>query len=95
MEQPPLPPQNQLSNYQAWMPTKNKPALIGYYLGFIGLLPAVGLPFAIAAIVLSVIGLLKHKQHPTPGAKGHAITGLILGIIPIALSIIVLFFLCL
>lgn len=65
---------------QAWIPTKNPPALISYYAGIFGLLPFLGLPATIVAIVLGIIAVKKNKQHPTPGAKVHALIGLGLGI---------------
>jgi hypothetical protein len=56
------------------------PALIGYYCGVFGLIPFLGLPLSVAAIVLGKIGLSKYKANPTPGAKPHALVGLVLGI---------------
>ncbi len=65
---------------QIILPTKNKPALIGYYLGIFGLIPFLGIPFAVAAIFVSKKGLDQYKVNPTPGAKSHAMTGFVLGI---------------
>lgn len=65
---------------QAWIPTKNMPALLSYYFGVFGLIPFLGVPLAVAAVILGIIGLKRTKVTPTPGAKGHAITGLVLGI---------------
>lgn len=64
----------------AFIPLGNKPALIGYYCGVFGLIPFVGFPLAIIAVVLGIIGLKQHKVRPVPGGKGHAITALVLGI---------------
>ena len=77
--------QNQTNNatFQTLMPTQNKPALIGYYFGVFGLIPFLGIPLAITAVVLGAMGLKQFKRNPTPGAKGHAITALILGIFEI------------
>lgn len=74
----------------AFMPVGNKPALIGYYCGVFGLIPFVGFPLAVIAVVLGVIGLKQHKLRPVPGGKGHAITALALGIFE--LSCFVAFF---
>lgn len=68
-------------NIQTLIPTKNKPALLSYYFGIFGLIPFLGLPFTILAIIFSIIGLKQFKNQPTPGAKGHALVGLILGIV--------------
>ena len=58
------------------IPVKNPPALIAYYLGLFSLLPLLGLPLGIAAVVLGIIGLRKLRQ--TPQAKGivHAWVGI-------------------
>lgn len=72
---------NNNDQYQALFPTKNKDSLLSYYFGFLGLLPFVGLPFVILAIVFGISALKKYKINPTPGAKGHAVTGIILGCI--------------
>lgn len=64
---------------QTLIPTKNKPALLSYYFGVFGLIPFFGLPLSILAIVTGFLGLSQFKQTPTPGAKVHAIVGLILG----------------
>jgi hypothetical protein len=67
--------------FQTMIPTKNKYALISYYMGILGLLPFLGIPFSIAAIVLGALGLKKYAINPTPGAKVHAIIGFVLGIL--------------
>ena len=59
------------------------PALIGYYFGIFGLLPFIGLPLAIVAIVLGKKGLNQYNAKPTPGAKVHAMIALVLGIIEV------------
>ena len=75
-------PQSVTSNatFQTLIPTQNKQALIGYYFGVFGLIPVLGIPFAITAIILGTKGLRKANLAPTPGAKGHAMTALVLGI---------------
>lgn len=70
--------------FQTLIPTKNKPALISYYLGVFGLIPVLGLPLTIAAIPIGLKGLKRFKANPTPGAKGHALAGLILGLVELA-----------
>ena len=73
---------------QTLIPTKNKSALMSYYFGVFGLIPFFGIPLAIAAVVLGIIGLNKFKQKPTPGAKGHALTGIILGSIELIIALL-------
>ncbi len=86
---PPAPQQANDDSMQALIPTKNKPALIAYYCGVFGLVPFLGLPCAIIAVILGKKGLSQYNANPTPGAKVHAKIGLILGIIE--LSIFALF----
>lgn len=77
---------------QTLIPTKNKPALLSYYFGIAGLVPILGLLFSILAIVYGKKGLKIYSTNPTPGAKGHSITGMVLGIIQlIAFVLFVLF----
>lgn len=90
----PAPPQPQQSNIQrdlaqTLIPTKNKPALFSYYFGIFGLVPIVGWILGFPALILGIQGLNKYKQNPTPGAKGHAIFGIITGILEILLFVVV------
>ena len=84
-KQPQMDPQPVVNDdsLQTLIPTKNKPALIGYYFGIFGLLPFIGLPLAIVAIVLGKKGLNQYNAKPTPGAKVHAMIALVLGIIEV------------
>ena len=88
-------PQNSISTpisqddtAQILMPTKNKYSLISYYMGFAAIIPLIGFWCAIAAIIYASKAMKLYKEHPTPGAKGHAITGRILGIIFLSIHII-------
>ncbi len=81
-------PQNTNDSMQVLMPTKNKPALFAYYFGVFGLIPIIGLLFSVAGVVLGIMGLSKYKTNPTPGAKGHALAGLILGIVELVIFVI-------
>lgn len=76
---------------QTMIPTKNKPALLSYYLGVAGLIPFFGIPFAIAALVLGIKGLKQYKANPTPGAQAHAIVGLVLSGIEIVVLLLFIF----
>ena len=61
------------------IPYKNPQALIGYYLGYLGLLPVLGIPFAIAAIILGFLGYSKSKKNPAIRGAGHAIFAIVAG----------------
>jgi hypothetical protein len=89
----PIPNQaNTNDDFQTLIPTKNKPALLSYYFGVFGLIPILGLPLCVVAIILGKKGLSQYKATPTPGAKGHAIAGIVMGSIPLALFAIFLIF---
>ena len=92
---PSSPSTNNNDTVQMFIPTKNVPALLSYYFGVIGLIPFLGIPFSIAAIVLGKIGLSRYKANPTPGAKPHALIGLILGICEIIFGALFLAFIIL
>lgn len=61
------------------IPYKNMPALIGYYCAIFSLIPCVGLPLGIAAVVLGILGLSKKKKQPQVKGTAHAMVGIILG----------------
>jgi len=61
------------------IPTKNSCALIGYYLGVFSLIPFLGIPLGVAALILGIKGLKHAKQHPEAGGVGHSWTAMILG----------------
>ena len=63
------------------IPYTNPQALIGYYLGFLALLPAIGIPFAPFAIGLGIWGFIKSMSHPESKGRVHAIVGVVLGMI--------------
>lgn len=61
------------------IPYKNPAALIGYYVGVFGLVPMLGVPLALAAIVLGVLGLVRRKKGLAMGGQVHAIIAIVLG----------------
>lgn len=61
------------------IPYKNPHALIGYYLGIIGLLPILGLPFGVAAIVLGIMGLRNRARNPVIKGSAHAVIAICCG----------------
>ena len=71
---PDAPPPNRM------IPKKNKPALIGYYLGLASLVPYVAF-LAIPAIVLGVLGL--RKASLVGEGRGHAVTAIVLAAVSI------------
>ena len=61
------------------IPYKNGPALAAYYLGVFSIIPCFGLPLAIPALILGIIGLKKRKANPAIKGTCHAWIGIILG----------------
>lgn len=61
------------------IPYKNAQALWAYYLGIFSLIPCVGIPLGIAALILGIRGLKFADLHLEARGKGHAWTGIILG----------------
>jgi hypothetical protein len=69
----------------AVIPTKNAPALIGYYLGIFSLVPCIGLILSIPAIICGILGIAKANAEPEAEGMGHAIAALVLGLISLLL----------
>lgn len=68
------------------IPYKNKCSLIGYYLGIFSIFPVLGLPMAIAALILGVKGLQYRKQNPQAHGKVHSIVAIIGGAIGLSIN---------
>jgi hypothetical protein len=77
------------------IPYKNPKALASYYCGVFSLIPVIGLPLGIVALVLGILGLRFRSAHPKAKGTAHAIVGMVLGLIGtlhcIPVSIFVLF----
>ena len=69
----------------AIIPAKNPQSLLAYYLGFISLLPFIGLPFTLPAIVCGVLALKALSRNPQIEGGGHAWVGIVLAVISIML----------
>lgn len=61
------------------IPYKNPPALIGYYLGVLSLIPLIGFPLGIAAFIFGLLGLKKRKANPAIKGRVHAWIGIVGG----------------
>ncbi len=78
---PPLPPRDFVKGDATGglIPYKNVPALLAWYFGVFGLIPFLGFPLAIAAIILGVIGLKRRKAHRVVAGGFHGVAGIVLG----------------
>jgi hypothetical protein len=92
----PLPqqPQEQPANtmaesngFQAMIPTKNVPSLVSYYTGIFSFIPFIGFILGILGIVFGIKALNIVKLNPTPGAKVHAIIGLVFSLLFLAVHV--------
>lgn len=61
------------------IPYKNPMALTGYYLGWLSLLPLIGILFTIPAIILGFIGFSRYKKNPIIKGHVHAWIAIIFG----------------
>lgn len=75
---PPIPAVQDASTMGGLIP-KNPPALWGYYLAIFSLIPCLGIPLGLAAVVCGVLGLKHARKHPAAKGKVHAWIGIILG----------------
>jgi GYF domain 2 len=80
LDQPRAPgPKNEGDATGGLIPYKNPHALIAYYLSIFSLVPCLGLPLGIAAVVLGVLGLKKYRRNPVISGLAHSWIGIILG----------------
>jgi hypothetical protein len=79
-----LPKTNQAMEHV--IPTRNQPALLGYYYAIFGLLPIIGLFLAPAAIAYGIIGLDRGNRLPRHIGYGHALFATVTGIIGAIIS---------
>src|SRR5258708_1908899 len=63
----------------AIIPFKNSKALIAYYLGVFSIIPCVGSPLGIAALLLGLQGLKDYKKNPQSHGAVHAWVGILVG----------------
>ena len=69
------------------IPYTNPKSLVAYYCGVFGLIPGVGLVLGPIAVILGILGLAHVKKYPKSKGTGHAIAGIVLGIITVPWSI--------
>lgn len=74
---PPVPGNNDVVS--TMVPYKNVPALVAYYLAVFSLIPVLGIPLGIGAVIFGIVGLQKAANHPEAKGKVHAWIGVIGG----------------
>jgi hypothetical protein len=73
---PPIPTDNTLGGL---IPVRNTAALVAYYLGIFSIIPCLGIPMGVAALVFGIKGLKLARLHPEVKGKAHAWVGIICG----------------
>jgi hypothetical protein len=66
---------------ETFIPYKNPKGLLAYYLGLFSFVPCLGLVLGPAGLILGIMGLNYSRAHPEARGAGHAIAGIVLGII--------------
>ena len=74
------------------VPYRNGPALAAYYTGVFGLIPILGFVLGPLALILGIVGLMKARKNPKAHGTGHAIAGIVLGVIDPVLWIALWYF---
>ncbi|MFW6108781.1 MAG: DUF4190 domain-containing protein [bacterium] len=69
------------SAVETLIPYRNAHALAAYYLGVFALIPCAGLILGVLAVIFGVLGLRAARAHPETKGRGHAIAGLVLGVL--------------
>jgi hypothetical protein len=64
---------------ETFIPDKNQPALLSYYLGLFSLFPCLGFFLGVVAVYFGIKGLRLVRQHPEVRGGAHAWVGLICG----------------
>jgi Domain of unknown function (DUF4190) len=85
------PPPRGGDGFATVVPYRNGAALAAYYIGVFGLIPILGFVFGPLAFILGIIGLVKARKSPQAHGTGHAIAGIVLGVIDPLLWIVLLF----
>ena len=63
------------------VPASNKPALFGYYCGIFSFIPVLCFILGPIAFILGVLGFLKAQKNPKVRGAGHAIAGIVCGLV--------------
>jgi len=87
MGMPPGMPQRQPDLLESMIPTSNPDSLISYYLGLFSIMPLLGLPMSIVALVKGRKALLFTKEHGVKAGATHARVGIGCGSIGLLLNL--------
>jgi hypothetical protein len=79
--------------YRWVLPKRNTAARRGYIAALIGLIPPLGLPFGMAALVLCGIGWVRARHDPERDGLGHSVAGVIIALLELAFTAVGTWFL--
>jgi F0F1-type ATP synthase membrane subunit c/vacuolar-type H+-ATPase subunit K len=68
------------------VPYKNAQALVAYYCGIFGLIPGLGLILGPTAAVMGFLGARYARENPRAKGQGHAVAGIVLGMVETLLN---------
>ena len=71
----------------ALMPVNNPKSLLAYYLGFLALLPVIGLLAAVPSFIFGIQAIQVARTLPGNEGHGHALVGIILSGVGVFLSL--------
>src|SRR5262245_40150989 len=74
------------------IPYRNWAALTAYYCGIFGLIPVLGFVLGPLAFIFGIMGFVAARKNPEAHGTGHAIAGIILGLIAPVLWIAIYYF---
>jgi hypothetical protein len=69
------------------IPYKNARALLAYYAGVFSWVPFLGAPMTLVAIVLGILGFRYGLAHPKAKGTGHAVAGIVFGVVGLLLNV--------
>lgn len=67
------------SGLERLIPLRNPLAIWGYYCGIFSLIPCLGSPLGLAAVILGSMGYRRYRANPAGRGLTHSLTALILG----------------
>jgi len=76
--------------FSGMIPYKNSRALAAYYFGIFSLIPCVGIPLGVTALILGILGLKHANTHPEAKGKVHAWVGVVLGALTAVVYILII-----
>lgn len=68
------------ANFGSLTPWDNPAAVYSYGVAWAGLVPVLGLPLGLAAVVFGIVGLMRQRRRPEIMGRNFAIAGMTIGL---------------